>query len=152
MASFADALDTNVADIEAAPSQPVGTYLWEIYKDFEIKDRGEDWEVISFPIKCVSAEDDVDPDELEEFGSVTGEVQRYEFMSPKEPGVEGERKRQNTRNQIKKFCLDVLQLPDEGSLKDLMSAAKGSQFLAQVSHREYNGEIQIDVKRGMPAD
>lgn len=154
MVSFADALDTNVSDVEAAPILPVGTYLWEIVKDNEIRQAGEDWEVVSFACRCVSAEDDVDEDEIEEFGDPAGEFGRYEFMAPTAAGKEGERGRANTMDRVKKFCVDVLQLDEDGTMKELLEGVKGCQFLAQVTHRENknSGEMNVQLKGAAPAD
>ena len=134
MVNFADALDTNVSDVEAAPMLPVGTYIWEVQKDYETRAAGDDWEVISWLVRCVSAEDDVDEDELADFGDPAGEIARVEFMSPTTSGKEGDRGRQNTLNQIKNFLTNALQLPEEGSMGEMMAAAKGNQFLAQATH------------------
>lgn len=152
MVNFADALDQDVDSVEAAPVIPIGTYVWEVHKDFGTRKAGDDWEVTFFPVKCVSPEEDVDEDELEAFGNPAGEIQRIEWMSPTAAGKEGDRGRQNTLNRIKKFLVDVLQLDESGTMRELMAQAKGCQFIAQVSHSEYQGDTQVELKRAAPLD
>lgn len=154
MTSFADALNTNASDVEAAPIMPVGTYQWEVIKDHEIRAAGEDWEVISWLVKCTGAEEDVDEDELEEFGSPVGEVARWEFMSPTASGKEGERGRQNTLNRIKKWLTDVLMIEESGTVGEMMAEAKGNHMLAQVTHRpqKSSGEMMVQLKGAAPID
>lgn len=154
MVSFADALDTNASDVEAAPIMPVGTYHWEVFKDYEVRKAGDDWEVISWVLKCTGNEDDIDEDELEEFGSPIGEIARYEFMSPTAGGKEGERGRQNTLDRVKKFLTDVLMIEESGTMGEMMAQAKGQHLMAQVTHRENknSGEMMIQLKGAAPLD
>ena len=154
MTSFADALDTSASDVEAAPVQPIGTYHWEVMKDFEIRKAGPDWEVISWLVKCTGAEEDVDEEELEEFGSPIGEINRIEWMSPVSSDKEGARGRQNTLNKIKKWLVDCLLIEESGSMGEMMAQAKGNTCLAQVYHDvdKRDGEVRAKLKGYAPLD
>lgn len=144
MVNFADALDTSASEVEAPPLLPVGTYIWEVHKDYEVRAAGEDWEAIEWLVRCVSAEEDVDEDEIEAFGDPAGELARVSFMSPTAAGKEGDRGRQQTLNMIKNFITNALQVDEDGmSMGELMAAAKGNQFLAQATHEQDKNNPEI---------
>jgi hypothetical protein len=137
MVNFADALDVQADSVEAPPLLPVGTFIWEVHKDYEVRAAGDDWEAIEWLVRCVSAEDDVDEDELEAFGDPAGEMARISFMAPTASGKEGDRGRQQTLNSIKNFITNSLQVDGSGlSMSELMAAAKGEQFMAQATHEQ----------------
>lgn len=147
MVNFADALDVDVNDVERPPNLPQGTYIWAVAKVPEISTtKSGEWDVVEFQIKPVSAESDVDPDELEAFGSLASGVNRISFMAPTDPSKEADRKK--TLYRIKKFLVDVLRVEggEGATLKQLMAGCVNHQFLAQAVWRPDGDETYVDVK------
>jgi hypothetical protein len=150
---FLSSLDTNIDDIEKPLDPPVGTYQWQVTKiPTRSNSASGEWAIVEFAIKAISAEEDVDPDELEEFGPVTGIQSRISFMAPTDPEKTNDQAK--TRDQIKNFCVNVLQLDDDGNppLSELMDNSAGSQFLGTLSLRRTDDNVFIDVKRPAPLD
>jgi hypothetical protein len=150
---FLASLDTKIDEIEKPLDPPVGTYQWQITKvPTRSNSKSGEWAIVEFLIRAIAAEEDVDPDELEEFGSVTGIQSRISFMAPTDPEQANEQAK--TRDQIKNFCVNVLQLDDEDNppLSELMDNSVGAQFLGTLSLRRTDDNVFIDVKRPAPLD
>ena len=153
MVNFTDALDTRVDDIEAPANLPQGTYIWNVSKVPSITDtKNGEWTVVEFQIKAVSAESDVDPDELEAYGPLTSTTNRLAFMAPTAP--DKGRDRDIAVNRIKKFLINTLRISadDNPSLKQLMAQAVNSQFLGQAVWRQDGEDTYVDVKNYAPLD
>ena len=81
---FSDALDRKMEEIQRPPNLPIGHYIWSVSKlpdmdEFEGR-SGDTFERLTFQLTCVSAHDDVDPDELEAYGNCAGALQRKTFL------------------------------------------------------------------------
>ncbi|MBM61942.1 MAG: hypothetical protein CL484_03200 [Acidobacteria bacterium] len=157
MVDFASALDTKANDVEKPPVQPQGTYIWTVTKVPSIStSKSGEWSIVEFPIKAVSAEDDVDPEELEEFGSLNGAMNRISFMAPTADTPEAEADRTKALYRIKKFCQNTLRVDaeEDASIRELLDAAVNCQFMAQATWRPSDDgeETYIDVKGYAPVD
>lgn len=156
MMDFAAALDTKAGEVVKPPVCPQGTYTWTVAKVpaiSEITSAKGEWDVIEFQIRAVQADDDVDPEELDNFGNVSAAMSRVSFMFPK--GADAEVDRQRTQNRLKRFLIDVLRLDDEGgekTLKELLSESVNAQFKGRVKWRQVNDETYFDVVDHMPLD
>lgn len=153
MVNFADALDTRVSDVEAPANLPQGTYIWTVAKVPSITDtKSGDWTVVEFQIKAVSAEDDVDSEELEAYGALTSTQNRIAFMAPTDPSKG--RDRDIALNRIKKFLLNTLRIEadDNTTLKELMAQSVNCQFLGQAVWRQDGDDTYVDVKNYAPLD
>jgi len=150
---FTQALDTRASDVEKPPVQPQGTYIWTVTKQpIQSTSQSGDWNIIEFPIVAVQAEDDVDPDELSEFGDLTAARNRISFMFPTDPDKEADVKRSLYR--LKNFLLNTLMIDadEDASIKELLAASVGQQFLASATWRQVEDNTYVDVKNYAPID
>lgn len=130
MASFADILNKRADEVEAPKPVPVGTYLASI--DPSPKIDGEKGTVM-FTLSLISPQDDVDPEQLAEFGGVQGRKMFHTlwFLAKEDSGEEGQ-KRQDYRN--KKFFVDTLGMDESASFGQMIPDAVGRQLLITVNH------------------
>jgi len=153
MVNFADALDTRNEDVKKPPVLPQGTYIWTVSKvpTISTTNSGE-WDIVEFQIRAVSAEADVDTDELDAFGSLNSAINRVSFMSPTDPAKSADRDRALYR--LKKFLTDTLRVDvsDNPSLKEMMAQSVNHQFLGQAVWRQVEDETYVDVKNLAPLD
>lgn len=144
---FAAALDTKVSDVKKPPALPQGTYIWAVTKvpSMERNKSGE-WDIVEFTLKPVSAESDVDPDELEAFGNLALGTNRISFMFP--TAIERDADRLRTLNQLKNFLIKTLRVEgdEEATVRELLAGAVNSQFLAQAIWRQVDENTYVDVK------
>lgn len=149
---FLSALDTKVDDIEKPLDPPQGTYLWKVDKaPIQSRTKSDEWDIVEFPLRALSADEDVDPDDLEAFGDVTGIMGRNSFMFPTDPAKDNDRKK--TLHQMKKFLTETLRIDGEGmTMKELLAASVGAQCYGILSWRQVDEEVYVDVKRFTPAD
>lgn len=156
--NFLEALNTKAAEVEAPLNLPVGTYIWGVIKPHKESTTSKgDYNIITIPVapKGVYAEtDDVDPDQLAEYGDLRQGINNIRFMFPTDPDADNERKR--SLNQLKSFLVDTLRVEadDDATIKELLGKMIGHEFIGQASHRadaERNA-VFVDVKNWMPMD
>lgn len=146
---FTEALNEKATDVEKPPVLPVGTYVWTVIKEPKVSQTASgEWTVVEFPVKSVSADTDVDEDELAEYGNPAGAIARVAFMSPTDPDREAEQKTALWR--IKNFLGDILQVDcaDDATISEMMAASPHCQFYATVAHRmaDDGEQVFIDLK------
>jgi hypothetical protein len=157
MMDFNSALDTQASAVEKPPVMPQGTYVWGVSKipALSVSKSGE-WNIVEFPIRGVSAEDDVDPEELQAFGAATSAMNRISFMSPTEEGPEGDASRAKMMYQLKRFMEETLRVDveDGATLREMMNASINCQFMAQAvwNPSDDGQETYINVKNYAPLD
>jgi len=143
---FTDALDRSAEDIVRPPQLPLGHYLLQVkgpaeIESFTSKKTGDDFDRVEFALSCVEAQDDVDPDDLEAFGPVAGQTLRRTFLFNTTDGKEADFDR--SMYNFKRFLVDHLGLPEEGSMEELMASAPGMQCLGRVGHRPDPNDPEI---------
>ena len=151
--NFADALDTRVSDVDKPPVLPQGTYIWRVSKVPVIStSKSGEWDIVEFPLRPVSAESDVDPKELAEFGDPSSEFSRISFMFPTAADKINDRKR--TRFSLTRFLTEILRVENEdnGTLKELLANAVGCQFLGVATWNQVNDNVYVEVKHWAPLD
>lgn len=151
---FAQALEGKASDFEPPKLQPVGTYVWAVSKPFAQTLSGKgDWDIVTFFVKCLSAEEDVDPDDLDDFGSVKNLPQRVVFLFPKSP--DDKNNWLKTMDEMKSFLYSTLMVEETDSMKADMASATNSQFLGVIKHskdsRSENG-MQAEIGAKAPVD
>jgi hypothetical protein len=151
MVDFAEALSRRASDVEKPQNLPRGTYVWKVSKvPAQSESNNGEWTIVEVPLQCVEATDDVDPDELEAFGSVAGERNRISFMFPtdKEKKADFER----TLYRLKEFLTRILGLEDNGAtLRELLDASVNYQFIASaVWTQGKDGETYVNVQNYAP--
>lgn len=135
MPKFTDALDRRGEDIKRPPNPPVGHYTWQVQKQpsnesFEAKSSGKTFDRVAFPMVIVEASDDVDPDELKEFGNPAGFMSSKTFLFDNEDEQAFER----SLNNLKRF-LEHLGVDTGQELGQMLSDSVGAQCLGELKHR-----------------
>lgn len=151
MVDFTQALDIKADAIEKPPVAPQGTYIWAVTKvPTPTVSKSGEWSVLEFPIRGVSAEEDVDVDDLEAFGAPSAMMNRVTFMAPTAEGAEFDAQRKAALWRIKRFILDVLQadVEESATFRELLNASLNCQFFGQAVWRPSDDgeETYIDVK------
>lgn len=133
---FSDSLDRKLEEIKRPPNPPVGHYIWQINKHPDIDEftsrAGDDFERITFHLTCVGPGDDVDPDELNEYGNVAGYRNRKTFLFADSEADQANFDR--SMFNLKRFLGHCG--VDEGlSLTEGLAASVGAQCLSELTHR-----------------
>jgi len=132
--NFADAMNTKLGDIERPANLPQGTYVMMVAKQpvFGEIASGK-YDTCDFMMKPLSATDDVDADELKDFGDITAAMLRHRFMFNSEDKILFQRSLHNMRV----FMEEHLQI--EGAVKketkQNLAEAVNHQCLAVVTWR-----------------
>lgn len=131
---FTQALDTSATDFEPPKLIPEGVYTMAVTKQYDLRST-DDWDIVNIPCKIVSATEDVDPDEIEEYGSVSNAPMRKTFMFPKDPDEKNSWAR--TMENLKRFVITHCQaeVDESATLGELLAATVNCQFLGEVGHR-----------------
>ena len=142
MMDFTTALDVNPDDVEAPKVLPTGTYVFTVTKPPEMRTFGKDdgWVAYEFQVKVVEATDDVDPDQLDDFGKVAGTPMRVSFMTANDESDKNSLLR--WQNQIKKFLIRHLQVEGE-TLAEAAGNSVNAQFLGVVKHRADKNDPEV---------
>lgn len=137
MARFTDALNRNMEDIKRPPPLPIGHYVMTITKMPDapepLNSSKGDYEKLTINCQTVSATDDVDPDELEEYGNPAGVPLRIDFIFNNDPAEEA--KFEGTLNRLKEFMQKCGVDASSGSLGEKLSELVGAQFIGEVKQR-----------------
>lgn len=135
MAKFADALDRRMETIKRPPPLPLGHYIFRVTRmpdpPEEMDSKVGKMEKMTVQIAAVAASDDVDPDELAEFGQVAGVPARIDFLFANEDA----NKFEGTLNRLKNFLGHCGINADEGALNERLAELPNCQFLGEVKHR-----------------
>ncbi len=132
---FTDALDRKMEDVKRPPNPPVGHYTWQVKKhpdtdSFESKNSGKTFDRLEFSMACVAPSDDVDPDDLAEYGDVTGFLTRKSFLFDNADEQAFERSMYN----LKRF-FEHLGVDESLSVSEALAACIGAQCLGELKHR-----------------
>lgn len=151
-----DALNTKVSDIEKPSLMPVGTYIWVMNKPHrETTSKDGRWFAIEIP--CVPKmpyddAEDVDADELANYGPLSAGVNSIRFMLDQHE--EGKVGLEKFLYKVKRFLLDTLMVEgdDDSTIKELLAKGVGAEFIAQASHRHVpeRDETYCDVNNWAP--
>lgn len=150
---FASALNTKVSDVEKPPVLPQGTYIWSVNKIPTLsRTNSGEWDIVEFQIVPVSAESDVDEDDLASFGNLKSGMNRLSFMFPTDPTKESDAKRSLYR--LRTFLLKTLRVEadDDATIKEMLDASVNHQFLASATWRIDGEDTYVDVKNPAPID
>jgi len=152
---FTSALDQPASSFEPPKLIPIGTYIWTITKPHENKVVGKDanWDMVTFFCQCISPTEDVDPDDLEEFGSVAKHPARVTFIFPKDADEKNAWLR--TMNDLKNFLYNVLQIEETDSLGQDLSEVVNRQFMGVMKHtpdKRTEGAVQESMGSMAPVD
>ena len=137
MASFADALNRRAEDIRRPPPPPIGHYVMQVAKmpgaAEPMNSARFTGEKLTVQVTVVSALDDVDQDELADFGNVAGFPLRLDFIFNTDPNET--MKFEQTLNRLKTFCTHC-GIDEEGkSLGEMLAELPNAQFVGELKHR-----------------
>lgn len=140
---FTDALDRKMEEVKRPPNPPVGHYTWQVKKhpdsdSFDSRNSGKTFDRLSFQMACISASDDVDPDDLGEYGDVNGFITNKSFLFDNEDEQAFERSMYN----LKRF-LEHLGVDPALSLSEALAACVGAQCLGELKHRPDPNDAEI---------
>lgn len=135
---FSDSLDRKLEDINRPPALPVGTYSFAIKSvpaldSFTSARTGDEWEKITFNVTCVAPQDDVDEDELADYGSPAGAPMQKVFMFTTDESKKADFER--SMFNLKRFLGHAGVDADGMSLSEAFEQAVGGEFLGEVKHR-----------------
>lgn len=154
MVDFTSVLSKKTSEVEKPKPKPVGTYLSTVSgmpKQKSITVQGEEKGIISFSIKLMSPQEDVDQEDLANFGSdVTSWPPFNRDIWIDSP--EGEW-------ALRQFLTNTLGIePGEGknekTLGEMCAEAPGKQLLATLKHRPFmnkQNEAEISTEIGATA-
>lgn len=151
---FADALNVKADDIKRPPMLPVGTYRAQVTKipEVETSEDGK-WDFVNFQLKVIEAQDDVDADEMKEFGGLNNINRRHRFIFDK--SEDGKQSFDRSMFQLKRFLVDHLKVEGGGNtpLKMLIDGAPNCQVLISIGRRKDKQDPEImyeDIKSTAP--
>jgi hypothetical protein len=141
MARFADALNRTMDTIKRPPPPPLGHYLMQVTKVPSAPEAMNSAKFtgskLTINVRIVAPLDDVNPDDLAEFGNVVGVPLRLDFIFNEDP--EEEAKFEATANRLKEFARKC-GVPDVDSptkrLLETISELANTQFIGQLTHRQ----------------
>ena len=142
---FSDALDRKLEDVKRPPNLPVGHYTWQVNKlpeidSFDSSRTGTTFERITFQMTCVEARDDVDADDLNDFGNVQGALNRKSFLfsADEDDKAAFERSMFNLRRFLGHLGVD-----ESLSVTEALSASVGAQCVGELTHRPDPSDPEI---------
>lgn len=142
---FSQALDRKLEEVKRPPNLPIGHYTWQINKvpeqeTFESSRTGDTFDRLTFQCVCVEAADDVDTDDLEDYGNVAGALNRKSFMftQNEEEKASWDRSLFNLTRFLKHCGVDE-SLSVEQGINDIV----GHQFIGELNHRPDPNDAEI---------
>ncbi len=140
MASFASIAETDFSTVERPKPLPVGAYVVAVRSVPTSTDR-DDAIIIEFPLRVVSATDDVDLSEYD--SNVVGKFLRHSIWI--RPGDKDD----TGMFKLKKFLEDTLGVeipPGKGGLPRALNDTIGKEFLATVVWTQKDEDTFANVK------
>ena len=152
---FNTALDTKANEVEKPPVLPQGNYIWRVSKaPVSSTSKSGEWSILEIPLICVSADDDVDPDDLEAYGPLDKTYNRVTFMAP--TNAESEQEIQKTLYRLTQFLQETLRVDCEAdaTVKEMLANAMNCQMYATATWRPSDDgtDTYVDLKNYAPLD
>ena len=135
---FTSSLDRKMEEVERPPVRPVGHYICSVKQHPDIDDivskkDGREFTKVEFIMEIVSAGEDVDPDELAEYGNPKGGQLRKAFIFSKDADDAAGQAR--SEYNLKRFLNEHLGLDEDLTFREAFAAATGTQCLVELKHR-----------------
>jgi len=152
--NFSDALNTKTSEIERPPLLPIGHYIAIVEKmpSFDTIADGR-FDVVDFILKIQSAGDDIDPDDIEEYGDVTAARVRHRFLFNKEEQANFNQTLYNLKRFLQEHLL--IDMNDDTPLKESLNNALNQQCLIAIKWRADRNDAEIqyaEVARTAPVE
>ena len=153
--NFQDALDTKIGDIERPPLVPQGTYTVAVAKvpTYTAVGKDDQYQCIDFVLKIIAATDDVDEEDLANYGDVTKSSVRKRDMFD----TEDKNRFAQSMFSTRRFLQDHLGVEgnDDTPIKKLLADCVNHQCLATITWRPDNRDPEImylEVKGTAPVN
>lgn len=141
---FTDALDRSLENIKRPPNPPVGHYVMQVKKhpensSFEARNSGKTFDRLEFTLVIVEAKDDVDPEELEEYGDPAGFALRKSFLFDNDDDNAYEKSLYNLRRFLEQLGVQA----SGESLSEALAQSVGAQCIGELKHRADNEDAEV---------
>lgn len=151
MPNFADIASKPIADVERPPLPPVGTYRWSVTKlPTQTKSGDEKWEILTFNLRALQAEDDVDLSGYS--GEVTNIQNSRKFMFNTEDEAEFDK----TLFQLRQFLENHLKCcGPEDSVAQGINNSVNAQCLGTIAWNQDKNDKEIfyaNIARTAPVE
>lgn len=150
-----EALNSKVGDIERPPLLPQGSYICSVAKAPTFRETGENdmYHVISYTLNVLSAMDDVDPDAIAEFGDITKQQIRHDFLFNTEDQALFDR----TKYNVRRFLEEHLQIEgaEKMGMKQALQESVNHQCIVEVGWRpnpDNPDEFFLNIRRTAPLE
>lgn len=149
--NFADIAKTKIEEIERPANAPVGTYVFQITKIPEITTSQDGkWDIINIPCVAVEATENVDPEDLRNYGAIKNIRLSVRFMLNKEDKAAFEA----TVFRLKTFLSEHVKCAESGmDLVQSLNASVNQRFLGELGWRPDKNNPEIiytEIKKTAP--
>ncbi len=155
---FTESLKVKLSDVPKPPRVPIGHYVMKVAKAAVFSKRGanEEWSVIDIPFRGVEAGEDVDTDDLEEYGSVSSIYMSKGFLFSNNDDVDAQTGNAKTLDAVKRFILDTLKVDAaDMELDEALVEIVGAECLVQVIHKANENDPEnphVNIGKTAPID
>ena len=136
MTSVTDLLNRKKEEIKRPPNPPIGHYRFKVYRKHAMRDSADGaWTFLEFFCQGQAAQEDVDTDELVEFGRPIESIRvRHSFIFNNAGDEEAGASNEDTAWRLQEF-LDRLGLEaeDDESQTEQLARIEGLEFIGQLS-------------------
>ncbi len=157
MVDFAKMAEVSLEDLPPVKLMPVGTYRWVTDKVPERKSSANGKSLlINFRMKCLGPIDDFeDPDALEVYGSVMGQVRTLMFVYPEVAGTANDpdesaeaftRRQTEAYRRLSAFLTNDLKVEGKNAIEQMPLSAN-HQCLIQLTHELDNRDNETMRER-----
>lgn len=140
--------------VERAPLPPKGTYVMQITKVPEQRliesDKGT-WDSIEFQFRGVRPTEDVDSDQLREFGDTKNVFARLSIMFPRDDQAGTA----TATERLQRFLFEHVGIPFGVSVKEALNNSNGKQVLATLDYQADRNDpdlLRLRVKSTAPVE
>lgn len=139
MATFAELAKMKPEDLPTVKLMPIGFYVWQTVGVPETKASTKgDGTLVNFKCKCVRPSDDMDPEDLEEFGNPAGQIRTLMFYVPDYAKADEEEaafanRQAGAIQRLSKFMTHDLGM-DPAEPMQQISMSAGHMFMGQINH------------------
>lgn len=134
-ADFQSLLDQPVTEVDRPKPQPIGTYVFNV-ADYEFgKSKQKQTDYVQFKLVPISAEEDVDQEELTEFlgdKSLSDKSFKQDYYLTKDAVW-----------RLNEFLLDYLKIEPGVPLREMIEMAKGMQVRGVIGHSPSQRDANI---------
>lgn len=158
MPNFSEMARLKPDELPEVPLVPRGSYVARVSK---LPDQGptrnEDYTMITFPFEIIEPLGDVDEDELESFGKISGVRMYHRHLYPEhgeDPG-ELERQQKSSMKRLETLLYDHMEIDRDKSIEEALSSCMNQQVVIHVEHspdRRDPDVVRAEIKSTAPVE